>query len=106
MQEIDYSNIQKNDVVLDEEWEPPQHRYFGKKLPNGKTEKEPVYIHSSFPAMMYAKVNGNITAKVVNTPAEKAALGDDWKDTPEKLGLITAPSFEQATQPEKSRKAA
>jgi hypothetical protein len=94
--DIDYSNIKQNDVVLDEEWEAPVHRFFGKKLPNGKTEKEPVYVHKDFPAMMYAKVDGKITAKLINSQAELSALGKEWSDTPATFGVVGAPSFDEA----------
>ncbi len=94
--EIDYSQIQQNDVILDEEWDPPQHRFFGKKLPNGKTEKEPVYVHKDFPAMLYSKNGKGITAKMVNSQSEIDALGKDWADTPAAFGLVTAPTFSEA----------
>ena len=44
--EIDYSAVPSPTVENEnQEWEPPVHKYFGKKLPNGKTEREPVYVH-------------------------------------------------------------
>lgn len=94
--DIDYSGIPQVGVILDEEWEPPQHRFFGKKLPNGKTEKEPVYVHKDFPAMMYGKVAGKVTGRIVNSQAEKDALGKDWSDTPSTFGIVGAPSFNEA----------
>lgn len=93
---IDYSEIaQSLPVNAQEEWEPPVHKYFGKKLPNGKTEKEPVYVFKAFPSMMYGLRDGKIVARVVNNQEEKDALPANWTDTPAAFGYIGAPSFEQ-----------
>lgn len=96
MNEIDYSEIKQPQVIsANEEWEPPTHKYFGKKLPNGKTEKEPVYIHQEYPRLMYAQIDGKIKAKEVKSEEEKNALGAGWEKTYAVFGLITAPSFEE-----------
>lgn len=96
---IDYSAIQSPAARQDEnEWEPPVHKFFGKRLPNGKTEKEPVYVHQEYPRMMYALKGGKIQAKVVNSDAEKDALGEGWEKNPAAFGYIGAPSFEQIQQ--------
>lgn len=97
MNEIDYSEIKQPQVVsANEEWEPPVHKYFGKKLPNGKTEKEPVYTHQEYPRLMYTQVDGKIKARVVASEEEKIALGAGWEKTPAAFGYIGAPSFEEA----------
>lgn len=99
MNEIDYSEVMQPQIVsANEEWEPPVHKYFGKKLPNGKTEKEPVYIHQEYPRFMYTNVDGKIKARVVSSSEEQAALGPSWAKTPAEFGYIGAPSFEQTLQ--------
>lgn len=96
MNEIDYSEIKQPQIISsNEEWEPPVHKYFGKKLPNGKTEKEPVYTHQEYPRLMYAMTDGKIKAREVNSEAEKLALGEGWEKTPAAFGYIGAPSFEE-----------
>lgn len=93
---IDYSNLTPPSAArIDENWEPPPHKFFGKKLGNGKTEKEPVYVHREFPAFRYAMVDGKISAKLVNNVEELQALGAGWVDTPAKFGFIGAPSYEE-----------
>ena len=32
---------------------------------------------------------------VVNSASERNALGDGWEETPAKVGILTAPSFEE-----------
>lgn len=97
MNEIDYSEIKQPQIVsANEEWEPPVHKYFGKKLPNGKTEKEPVYTHQEYPRLMYMQADGKIKARVVASEEEKIALGTGWEKTPAAFGYIGAPSFEEA----------
>lgn len=94
--EIDYSSIlQPVPETAQEDWEPPVHKYFGKKLPNGKTEKEPVYSYQEYPRIMYGMREGKIHAKVVNSDHEKQALGPNWATNPAAFGHLTAPSFEQ-----------
>lgn len=97
--EIDYSEVVPAPAVMEQtEWEPPIHKFFGKKLENGKTEKEPLYSYKQFPCLMYASKNGKITARIVKTKEELDSLGDGWSDTPASFGVVTAPSFEQALQ--------
>jgi hypothetical protein len=98
--EIDYSAIPSGDTsaVAEEGWEAPAHKYFGKKLPNGKMEKEPLYVHQEFPRMMYTQKNGKVSAKIVRNQEELDSLGDGWAKNPIAFGLITAPSFEQLVQ--------
>lgn len=92
--EIDYSEIPQSAVHRsEEEWEPPVHKFFGKSLPNGKKEKEPVYSHQEYPRMVYAQENGKIKARIVNSDEEYAKLGDGWEKTPAVFGYIGAPSF-------------
>lgn len=94
---LDYSEVQPESAAVGEssEWETPRHVYFGKKLPNGKTEKEPTYFYQEYPRFMYAEVNGKIKARIVKTEEERKSLGDDWRITPADFGFIGAPSFEQ-----------
>lgn len=94
--EIDYSAVPSPTVENEnQEWEPPVHKYFGKKLPNGKTEREPVYVHQEYPRLMYALQNSKITARIVHSDGERANLGEGWEPTPAAFGYIGAPSFEQ-----------
>lgn len=94
--EIDYSSIATPAAqTAQEDWEPPVHKYFGKKLANGKTEKEPVYSYQEYPRMMYGLRDGKIHARVVNNDTEKEALGENWATNPSAFGYFTAPSFEQ-----------
>lgn len=96
---IDYSGISKPAVhPNDEEWEAPNHVFFGRKLPGGKKEREPVYVHQSYPKMLYSQVDDRIVAKQVTSKPEQDALGDKWKESPAAFGYIGAPSFEQAHQ--------
>lgn len=101
---IDFSELQSEAGVRnDADWEAPPHRFVGKKLPNGKSEKEPVYIHQSYPAVFYG-LNGNrIVAKQVNSEQDHRQLGDEWKDSPAAFGYIGAPSFEQIVESKKSK---
>ena len=96
--EIDYSQIQQTTKSTDDGWEAPPHVYFGRKLENGKREKEPVYVHQEYPRMMYSQKDGKITAKVVKSEAELNALGKGWEKTPAAFGYVGAPSFEQAIE--------
>lgn len=93
--EIDYSSIPNSAIKLDEDWDPPVHVHFGRKLENGKREKEPVYVHQEYPRMVYAKPADKIIAKIVNSDDELKALGEGWEKSPAAFGLITCPSFEQ-----------
>jgi hypothetical protein len=96
MKEIDYSELPQEKVHdLSEDWEPPVHKFFGKKLPNGKMEKEPVYTHIEYPRMVYSEKNDRIVAKIVHSDAELMSLGDGWKKNPAEFGVITQPSWEQ-----------
>lgn len=97
-QQIDYTGVTpvSPSKAIDDAWEPPRHVYFGPKDPNtGRMAKEPVYVHQQWPMFLYRKNGERVQATVVNSPAQRQALGTDWHDTPEKLGMITAPSFEQ-----------
>lgn len=94
--EIDYSQLAPTQtVILDEEWEPPQHRFFGKRLENGKQEKEPVYVHKEYPRLFYSLQGDKIVAKLVNSDSELEKLGKGWEKNPSAFGYISAPSFEQ-----------
>jgi len=95
--EIDYSDVapQVADAPEQDEWEPPQHKYFGRKLPGGKTEKEPVYVHQEYPRLMYSMADGKIKAKLVNSDRERDALGEGWEKNPIAFGYIGAPSYEE-----------
>lgn len=93
---IDYSEIKQPEThTAQEEWEPPTHKFFGKKLPNGKMEKEPTYYHQEYPRMMYAQNGEDIKARVVNSDEELKELGSGWAKTPAEFGYLGAPSFDQ-----------
>lgn len=95
-QAIDYSLTEKPaQSRVEEDWEPPPHKYFGPKGAKGKPLPEPVYVHQEYPRTVYAKVNGNIRAQTVESDAEFAALGDGWTKNLLDLGYIGAPSHEQ-----------
>jgi hypothetical protein len=97
MIEIDYSRVPGQNVPApsDDGWEAPQHKYFGRKLPNGKMEKEPVYVHQEFPRVMYGLEGGKIVAAVVNSEHESMSLGKGWEKSPAAFGVITCPNHEQ-----------
>lgn len=97
MNELDYSEIQQPITVNPQsEWEPPRHVFFGKKLPNGKTEKEPTYQFQEFPRYVYFKKDEKITVRIANNEAEKqTALAQGAALSVSEFGMITAPSFEQ-----------
>jgi hypothetical protein len=95
--EIDYSEVQNPGVVGGEanDWEASVHKYFGKKLENGKREKEPIYTYIEFPRMMYTLRGEKIAAKVFQCLADIEASPESWETTPAVFGYIGAPSFEQ-----------
>ena len=95
--EIDYSEIpQPPATTLPSGWKAPRHVYFGKKDPQtGQMEDEPTYVHQEYPRMLYAKREGRVVARVVNSAGERNALGDGWETTPAKFGILTAPSFDE-----------
>lgn len=98
--EIDYSSIvPATPNLIEDSWEAPKHVYFGKKLPNGKMEKEPVYVHQSLPAMMYGWFENRVRAAIANTRAELDDLiAAGYKDTPAAFGIITAPDAEEVAR--------
>ena len=79
------------------DYEPPRHVFFGKKDPGtGKMAKEPVYVHQSFPKMLYKLEAGRIRVTLVDSDrAYKVHQKDGWADSPEEFGYIGAPSQEQ-----------
>ena len=95
--EIDYSAISQeaSGVVDVDSWDPPIHKFFGKRLPNGKMEKEPVYSHQEYPRLMYSLSGNKIIARVANSDAEVRALGEGWEKTPGVFGYISAPSHDE-----------
>lgn len=96
--QIDYSGVMPTEQAAQTStWRTPRHVFFGKRDPNtGQMEEEPIYTHKDYPSMRYRKnADGRITALVVNNEDEDVALADGYVDTPEKLGLITHPSFDQ-----------
>lgn len=96
--EIDYSAIPQTHVTTtQEDWEPPVHKFFGKKDPQtGKMEKEPTYYHQEYPRVIYKlKEDGKPKAVVVNSDQEFTAMGEGWTKSLSELGVITCPSFEQ-----------
>ena len=99
--EIDYGAIyqdsqEANGVLDSDAWDPPIHKFFGKRMPNGKMEKEPVYVHQEYPRLMYSQVGANkLVARIVKSDAEVAALGEGWEKTPAAFGYINAPSREE-----------
>jgi hypothetical protein len=95
--EIDYSAVPQTHVVTSQEdWEPPVHKFFGKKDPQtGKMEKEPTYYHQEYPRLMYNKIDDKIVARLVRDEKEKIALGEGWETTAAKFGYLSCPSFEE-----------
>ena len=95
--ELDYSAIPTPSSNIDDGWEAPRHVFFGKKLPDGKLEKEPTYKFQAYPAVVYAQPGGagtRIVTKLLNSEADRALLGPGWENNPAKFGYIGAPSFE------------
>lgn len=94
--EIDYSDafpaLTEADAA-NANWEPPPHVYYGKRMANGKSEKEPQYVYQEFPRMLYKpKPDGMLRAKVVNDAAAKnLLLNDGWGLGPSDFGLETCP---------------
>lgn len=95
MIEIDYGAVQVVDKVIDDEWEAPVHKYFGRKLENGKTEKEVAYVHKEYPRLVYSKQKDKIVAQLVNSDSELVELGKGWEKNPSAFGYLSAPSFDQ-----------
>lgn len=100
--EIDYSEIPQDAVpVIQEDWEPPIHKFFGKKDARGKMEKEPIYQHQEFPRLMYAKRDDRIVAREVKSEQDLIDLKQCnpdtvWEKNPAAFGYVGAPSFEEA----------
>lgn len=101
--EIDYSEAfppVDDFTTAQANWEPPPHVYYGKRMPNGKSEKEPTYVYQEFPRMLYKPINGKLRAKVVNDTATKQAMLDDgWGLTPADFGVETCPGRDTITAP-------
>jgi hypothetical protein len=96
--QIDYSNIAPPvEAPRSDDWDPPVHKFFGKKLENGKMEKEPVYTYQEYPRVMYARPDPQkpIITAIINSDAELRALGDGWEKNPSAFGFIGAPSQEE-----------
>lgn len=108
--EIDYSAVLPPPIETPETWEGPPHVFYGKRMANGKSEKEPVYVYQEYPRMLYGDVEGRIRAAVVKTDEEKQALLDKgYKLSPADWGIETCPGVEtvnarriekEATEPE------
>lgn len=95
--EIDYSGIAQPPINTTTRWRPPKHVYFGKKLDDGTLEDEPKYEYVEYPRMLYKKVDGKVSAKVVENDTDRDdSLADGWVKNPMECGVITAPSFEEA----------
>jgi hypothetical protein len=90
--EIDYSGVQSPSTTQVEDWEPPPHVFYGKRLPNGKSEKEPVYVYKEYPRMLYGRIEGRVRARVVNSDDEKKKLLDaGFGLSPADFGIETLP---------------
>lgn len=89
----------------DGNWEAPTRRFYGKKLPDGKMEKEKPYVHQDYPAGRYAQPSGpgtTIQHKLVNSKEEDAALGPGWEKNPSAFGYLGAPSQEELARLQKN----
>ena len=96
MADIDYSGIEPQPAPSAKgSYRPPPHVYFGKRGEDGMMEPEPVYTYQAFPSMRYGLVAGKVSARLVKSQGEAQALGEGWTDSPGKLGMVTAPSFDQ-----------
>lgn len=98
MPTFDYSKVphKPHRTPSDDTWEPPEHKFFGRKRPDGKMEKEPPYVFQEYPRQMYYKeADGSVSVAEVNSDGERDALGKGWKTSPADFGIITQPSFEQ-----------
>lgn len=90
--EIDYSGVTPPPPTTESDWEPPPHVYYGKRLPNGKSEKEPVYTYQEYPRMLYGRIEGRIRAKVVtNAEEKKKYLDAGYGLGPADFGIETLP---------------
>lgn len=100
--EIDYSEIAQDHIAaIQEDWEPPVHKFFGKKDARGKMEKEPIYVHQEYPRLMYAKREDRIVAREVKSEEDLQDLIErdrevKWEKNPAAFGYVGAPSFEEA----------
>lgn len=93
--EIDYSAVQQPRIETPETWEPPPHVFYGKKMANGRSEKEPTYVYQEFPRMLYGMIEDRIRAAIVNTTAEKEALlAKGYRLSPAEWGIETCPGVE------------
>ena len=96
--EIDYSGISQEATGAQDpdSWEPPIHKFFGRRQASGKMEKEPVYVHQEYPRLMYSlAAPGKIIARIAHSAADVAGLGEGWEKTPAAFGYISAPSHDE-----------
>lgn len=96
MATIDYSSVQTPAIPASQaDWEPPVHKYFGPKLPNGRMAPEPLYSYKPFPAFRYRKNGEQIEARLVTSEHELRSMGDGWADSPAEFGFVGAPTFDE-----------
>lgn len=100
IESIDFSSVaQPRADGIASDWDPPPHKFFGKRLPNGKSEQEPQYVYQEYPRMLYGRDGDKIRAKVVHDDESRdALLAEGYALTPAEFGVVTCPSFEDATR--------
>jgi hypothetical protein len=105
-QEIDYAAVIPTLPAEQEEWEAPKHVYFGKKLPSGKMEKEPVYVHQEFPLMLYGVSDGRVRALIVHNEAEREAkMAEGYARNPAAFGVVTCPTLQEVIAAKREKEA-
>lgn len=101
---IDLSALPEPVVENQISWDPPKHTYFGKRLPDGKMTKEPVYTHQEYPRVVYTQDGPNeLRAHYVESDEQLEAI-EGWRANPGEFGVFTAPSQEQLQAQREARR--
>ncbi len=94
--EIDHSESLSDVAHInpnEENWEPPPHVFYGKRLANGKSEKLPPYTYQEYPRMLWKLEDNRLRTRVVGNDADKMALlNSGWGLSPADFGVETCPS--------------
>lgn len=93
--QLDYSAIIQKPHIPTTRWQPPPHKFFGRKDADGMPTPEPVYVHQDYPAMRYKAKDGKIGVVLVDTAAEDELFkADGYENSPAAFGYVGAPDIQ------------
>lgn len=93
--QLDYSAIIQKPHTPTTRWQPPPHKFFGRKDADGMPTPEPVYVHQDYPAMRYKAKDGKIGVVLVDTAAEDELFkADGYENSPAAFGYVGAPDIQ------------